>query len=105
MPMWNQVETELEVNEKGEYTAPAGYIRAMAKLVMEQRTQKNPGNILLLGVGGGSFFQELQHQRCAGCKVPSFIRFAESIFLYFKRPDGFVRTCSFGDLLGLNSRS
>ena len=76
-----QVETELEVNEKGEYLAPAGYIRAMSKLVGELLTRSSPGNILLLGVGGGSFFQELRHHHCAGCKVLSFNCYSTCLWL------------------------
>eukprot|EP00242_Pyramimonas_sp_CCMP2087_P009634 CAMPEP_0198223130 /NCGR_PEP_ID=MMETSP1445-20131203/91145_1 /TAXON_ID=36898 /ORGANISM="Pyramimonas sp., Strain CCMP2087" /LENGTH=401 /DNA_ID=CAMNT_0043901875 /DNA_START=171 /DNA_END=1372 /DNA_ORIENTATION=+ len=62
-----QVETELVLSEQGEYSEPADYVRNMARLVLEQMTPPNAGTILLLGVGGGSFFNELRHRRCEGC--------------------------------------
>jgi hypothetical protein len=59
-----QVETEVDVDARGRYTAPSQYIRTIAALIRRRfpapAMAADPGGwLLLMGVGGGSLFMEL----------------------------------------------
>ena len=59
-----QVETEVDVDARGRYTAPSEYIRTIAALIRRRfpaaAAAADPdGSLLLMGVGGGSLFMEL----------------------------------------------